>query len=105
MELLVKDRDRLLASGAKRGRARLHARATVPHFDGSVSAPYTAAWLLYRSEWLSGEVMRWIIETKTTSFVGSTQNQVPAAPSQKNVPLPSGSSASGGSKITATLNP
>ncbi len=38
--------------------------------------------------------MRWIIPTKTMSLVGSTQNQVPAAPSQKKVPLPSGRSAS-----------
>ena len=41
--------------------------------------------------------------TKTRSLVGSTQNQVPAAPSQKNVPLPSGRLASGGSNTTAQL--
>ena len=75
------------------------------YFDGLVSALYTAAWLLYLIEWLSGEVIRWIIETKTTSLVGSTQNQVPAAPSQKNVPLPSDIAVSGGPKITATFKP
>jgi hypothetical protein len=42
--------------------------------------------------------MRWIMPMKTMSLVGSTQNQVPAAPSQKKVPLPSGRLASGGSK-------
>src|SRR5436189_251453 len=36
--------------------------------------------------------------TKTMSFVGSTQNQVPAAPSQKKVPLPTGSFAAAGRK-------
>ena len=40
-----------------------------------------------------GAIIRWVMPTNIRSFVGSTQNQVSAAPSQKKVPLPTTSSA------------
>src|SRR5262249_29979422 len=71
---------------------------------------FTRAWqtaerLRYSRFGLAGPRNRCIIPTKTISFVGSTQNHVPAAPSQKNVPFPSGSPACGGSYTTAQLYP
>src|SRR5947199_9845082 len=41
--------------------------------------------------------------TNTRSLVGSTQNQVPAAPSQNKVPWPPGRTAAAGSNTTAQL--
>ena len=61
-EIVVSDCDgRLLAFGVnlKAGVARFDRRVRVfDYFDGLVSALYTAAWLLYSIEWLSGEVIR-----------------------------------------------
>ena len=73
------------------------------YFAGSTRAPYTTERLSYSRLGLAGPSMRWIMPMKTTSLVGSTQNQVPAAPSQKKVPLPSERLASGGSKIDGAV--
>ena len=59
------------------------------YFEGSMSACIVSA--RDRSSMFGpgeGPAQRWMIPTNTMSFVGSTQNQVPAMPSHRNVPLP-----------------
>src|SRR5262245_50520261 len=73
------------------------------YFFGLTRAWYTVEPLWYSTMGMPGHQRRWIMATKTMSLVGSTQNQVPAAPSQKKVPRPSGRLASCGSYSTAQL--